>query len=64
VVKVAVKSARPQGCEKAKVRAVVVRVKRAPKKMVPVRFDDNAVVLLDGTTNSRELVFSARSLGT
>lgn len=55
VVKVAVKSARPQGSVKKSemYRAVVVRVKKEHRREdgTYIRFDDNAVVLLDGTTN-------------
>lgn len=55
VVKVAVKTARPGGSVKKSEmhRAVVVRVKKAHRREdgTYIRFDDNAVVILDGLTN-------------
>ncbi|WKZ23818.1 MAG: 50S ribosomal protein L14 [Candidatus Dojkabacteria bacterium] len=55
VVKVTVKAARPHaGVKKSELfRAVVVRVKKEHRREdgTYIRFDDNAVVLLDGTTN-------------
>jgi len=54
VVKVAVKSARPTGSVKKSEmhRAVVVRVKKEHRREdgTYIRFDDNAVVILDGLT--------------
>ena len=55
VVKVTVKAARPAGTVKKGEmhRAVVVRVKKEHRREdgTYIRFDDNAVVILDGTTN-------------
>lgn len=54
VVKVTVKSARPTGSVKKSEmhRAVVVRVKKAHRREdgTYIRFDDNAVVILEGVT--------------
>ena len=57
VVKVAVKSARPQGSVKKSemYRAVVVRVKKEHRREdgTYIRFDDNAVVLIDDKREPR-----------
>lgn len=54
VVKITVKTARPGGSVKKSEmhRAVVVRVKKESRREdgTYIRFDDNAVVILDGTT--------------
>lgn len=55
VVKVTVKAAKPNGSVKKGElhRAVIVRVKKEHRREdgTYIRFDDNAAVILDGTTN-------------